>query len=71
MNSCIIPGCLKLLPPEELERLYISVDEGSASPVNKVLYISESDTLVIEGSTILSQQLPETMYLIYLLEINA
>ncbi|GMY28490.1 probable hexosyltransferase MUCI70 [Fagus crenata] len=52
--------CLKLLPPEELEHLDIPVGEGSNSPVNQVLYMSESDTLVSEGSNILSRQSTET-----------
>ena len=60
MRLCIIPGCLKLLPPEELEHLDIPVGEGSNSPVNQVLYMSESDTLVSEGSNILSRQSTET-----------
>lgn len=60
MNLCIIPGCLKLLPQEELEHLDIPVDEGSTGPVNKVLYISERDSLELEGSTVLSSQLTET-----------
>ncbi|XP_050267336.1 probable hexosyltransferase MUCI70 [Quercus robur] len=52
--------CLKLLPQEDLEHLDIPVDEGSTGPVNKVLYISERDSLDLEGSTVLSSQFTET-----------
>ncbi|XP_040996664.1 probable hexosyltransferase MUCI70 [Juglans microcarpa x Juglans regia] len=51
--------CLKLLPPEELEHLDVPVGEESTSPVNKVLYISENDTLSLVGNTALSQHRTE------------
>ncbi|KAJ7966693.1 Protein of unknown function (DUF616) [Quillaja saponaria] len=47
--------CLKLLPREELDRLDIPLDEDSSGPVNKVLYISESDTPSVGGNSTLSQ----------------
>ena len=68
---CIIPGSLKLLPPEELEHLDIPVGEGSTSPVNQVLYMYESDTLGFQKEAIScldSAQKPQD--LIYLLVIK-
>lgn len=59
ITSCIVPGCLKLLPPEELEHLGIPMGEESTSPVNKVLYLSENDTASLEGNAALSQQRTE------------
>lgn len=52
----IVSGCLKLLPPEELEHLGLPEGEESTSPVKKVLYISENDTPFLEENTALSQQ---------------
>lgn len=36
--------CLKLLPPEELEHLDIPMEKEVANAINKVVYISESNT---------------------------
>ncbi|KAK4274751.1 hypothetical protein QN277_017933 [Acacia crassicarpa] len=51
--------CLKLLPPEELEHLDIPVEKESRGPVNKVLYIAESDASFVGGNTALTRQHPE------------
>lgn len=59
MCLCTLSGCLKLLPPEELEHLDVPVGEESTSPVNKVLYISENDTPSLVGNTALSQHRTE------------
>lgn len=50
--SCdlILPGCLKLLPPEKLEQLDIPVEEEPGFPVGKLLYMSESDASIIGGN---------------------
>ncbi|KAF7829711.1 Uracil-DNA glycosylase [Senna tora] len=48
--------CLKLLPPEELEHLDIPVEEESSIPINRVLYISESNASFEEVNTTLSLQ---------------
>ncbi|XP_019430733.1 PREDICTED: uncharacterized protein LOC109338052 isoform X1 [Lupinus angustifolius] len=48
--------CLKLLPPEKLEQLDIPAEEGSSSPIDKLLYVtSESDTSFLGGNAALSQ----------------
>ncbi|XP_027331623.1 uncharacterized protein LOC113847005 [Abrus precatorius] len=47
--------CLKLLPPEKLERLDIPEEEESNFPVGEVLYISESDASFVGGNVTLSQ----------------
>ncbi|KAJ9140886.1 hypothetical protein P3X46_031478 [Hevea brasiliensis] len=52
------PRCLKLLPPEELQRLEIPMHDES-SPVKNVLYISEKDAQHRGGNGILSQRRTE------------
>ncbi|XP_027938765.1 uncharacterized protein LOC114193243 [Vigna unguiculata] len=48
--------CLKLLPPEKLEQLDITVEqESSRSPVGEVLYMSESDRSFVGANVTLSQ----------------
>lgn len=37
-------GCLKLLPPEELEHLDILEHKESGSPVKKIVYLTDTDT---------------------------
>ena len=37
-------GCLKLLPPEELEHLDILERKDSSSPVKKLVYLSGADS---------------------------
>lgn len=39
----IISGCLKLLPPEELQLLDFPLNKDSSVPIKKVIYLSESD----------------------------
>lgn len=56
MHLWIVSGCLKLLPPEELEHLGLPDGEEFTSPVKKVLYISENDTPFLEENTTLFQQ---------------
>lgn len=36
-------GCLKLLPPEELEHLDILEHKDSGSPVKRVVYLTDTD----------------------------
>ncbi|XP_052193705.1 probable hexosyltransferase MUCI70 isoform X2 [Diospyros lotus] len=45
-----LQGCLKLLPPEELEHLDIPLDKELTSPVMKVVYISDNDKPYVEGN---------------------
>lgn len=60
MCLCTVSGCLKLLPPEELEHLDIPVGEKFTSHVHKVLYISENnETPSLVGNTTLSQHRTE------------
>ena len=59
MCGLILLGCLKLLPPEELEHLDIPVEEESSGPVNQVLYASGSDASFVGGNATLSQQRTE------------
>ncbi|KAL2341327.1 hypothetical protein Fmac_009267 [Flemingia macrophylla] len=48
--------CLKLLPPEKLEHLDISVvEESSSFPVGEVLYMSENDESFVGGNVTLFQ----------------
>ena len=56
MLLSIISGCLKLLPPEELQHLDIPTDKEPTNPVKRVAYTSENDTPYIEGNITLSQQ---------------
>lgn len=56
IHICELLGCLKLLPPEELEHLDIPQGKESTSSVNKVLYISENDSPFLRGTTYLSGQ---------------
>lgn len=37
-------GCLKLLPPEELENLDVLERKDSSSPVKKLVYLTDTDT---------------------------
>ncbi|XP_054817286.1 probable hexosyltransferase MUCI70 [Prosopis cineraria] len=53
--------CLKILPPEELEHLDLPMEKDYKDPVNKVLYISESDTYFVGGNTASTQQNSEVM----------
>ncbi|CAN6847633.1 unnamed protein product [Brassica oleracea] len=39
-----LEGCLKLLPPEELEHLDILERKDSSSPVKKLVYLSGADS---------------------------
>ncbi|XP_059450793.1 probable hexosyltransferase MUCI70 [Corylus avellana] len=48
--------CLKILPPEELEHLEIPSVETPNFPVNRVVYISETDGADIHNNTSLLQQ---------------
>lgn len=41
-------GCLKLLPPEELENLDILERKDSGTPVKKVVYLTDADELMGE-----------------------
>lgn len=49
-------GCLKLLPPEELEQLDIPMDKESGIPIKKVVYMTETEKPVEEGNFNLSRQ---------------
>jgi len=44
----IVVGCLKLLPPEELEHLDILERKDSGSPVKRVVYLTDTDVSVGE-----------------------
>ncbi|GAV71606.1 DUF616 domain-containing protein [Cephalotus follicularis] len=48
--------CLKLLPPEELQRLEIPMGEEPNSPVKNVIYLSENETPYVGGRATLPQQ---------------
>lgn len=39
-----VSGCLKLLPPEELQHLDFPRNKDSSAPIKKVKYMSDSDT---------------------------
>lgn len=54
MNS--LTGCLKILPPDELENLDLPMNEESSSPVKKVVYLSGNDLPYAGGNSTLSQQ---------------
>ncbi|KAJ0680838.1 hypothetical protein HanPI659440_Chr16g0628851 [Helianthus annuus] len=41
--SYITSGCLKLLPPEELQRLDLQLNEYSSVPIKKVIHMSDKD----------------------------
>lgn len=49
-------GCLKILPPKELEQLDIPVLEGSPVPEIDVNYISDSDNSLSVDKTSFSRQ---------------
>ena len=42
--SYIVSGCLKLVPPEELQQLDFPLNKDQFVPIKKVIYMSESDT---------------------------
>ncbi|KAM0060741.1 hypothetical protein Hdeb2414_s0004g00127631 [Helianthus debilis subsp. tardiflorus] len=44
LNRLDAPRCLKLLPPEELQRLDLQLNEYSSVPIKKVIYMSDKDT---------------------------
>lgn len=48
-------GCLKLLPPEELELLEIPNDMDSRSPIKELVYAMETDRASKEGKFNLSK----------------
>lgn len=52
----ILSGCLKLLPPDQLEHLDLPVNEKSRSHVKKVVYFSENVILDVGGNNTLSRQ---------------
>ncbi|KAJ0437275.1 hypothetical protein HanHA300_Chr16g0600161 [Helianthus annuus] len=43
LNRLDAPRCLKLLPPEELQRLDLQLNEYSSVPIKKVIYVSDKD----------------------------
>lgn len=53
--SFIIPGCLKILPPEELENLEIPSVESPSFPIDRVDYVSETDGANMHGNADLIQ----------------
>lgn len=57
----MVTGCLKLLPPEELEHLDIPMGKESTNPLERVLYISENDAPIRSGDNISSGQHTDTM----------
>nr|DAD40614.1 TPA_asm: hypothetical protein HUJ06_014937 [Nelumbo nucifera] len=54
--SWILIGCLKLLPPEQLEILDIPVAEETSFPVRRVVYKSDSGTSYLGGNAILLER---------------
>lgn len=58
-------GCLKLLPPEELELLEIPNDMDSRSPIKELVYTMNSDEASKEGKFNLSTVYMEGEDLIY------
>ncbi|KAF5747091.1 hypothetical protein HS088_TW06G01270 [Tripterygium wilfordii] len=51
--------CLKLLPPDELEHLDLSMHEDTSGPVKSVLYMSEKKTTFLDRNATLPQQSSE------------
>ena len=51
----VVSGCLKLLAPEELERLVFPQQRVSNIPIKKVVYITETDKTYGEGNFTKSQ----------------
>lgn len=45
-------GCLKLLPPEELEHLDILEHKDSGSPVKRVVYLTDTDVSMGEKKAV-------------------
>lgn len=39
----MISGCLKLLPPEELQHLDIPIRKEPVGPIKELVYVSETD----------------------------
>ena len=51
----LLPGCLKLLPPDELEYLDYPPVGKPSHPVKEVLYLSETDKFYVGGNNSLPQ----------------
>ena len=54
--SWIASGCLKILPPEELQHLDIPAVEEPTNLVKKVVYISQNDLTYVAGNSTLPEQ---------------
>ncbi|KAG9152108.1 hypothetical protein Leryth_017695 [Lithospermum erythrorhizon] len=57
MEHGVRQPCLKILLPEELQRLEIPLDEASQNPIRKLVYLTESDEAYAKGNFSISQQL--------------
>lgn len=55
----LISGCLKLLPPEEIQLLDIPTTKKSSSPVKNVIYMSENEASHEGGKIIIPEQQSE------------
>lgn len=60
LNRIDPPGCLKLLPPEEIERLDIPLRDDFSSPVKNVVYLSDNGVHKVAGNVTISQQITGT-----------